>query len=502
MIADAAAMPGKPQKKMLHPVAIMLLIMLFAMALTYMLDSGMFQRAGKLVVAGTYHVLPKERQLSDVLYSPPHGKSAAPASLVSTLAAIPKGLSQSADLIFMVMIIGGMFGIIRKSRAIDAGIDRLLEVTRGNVYWLTPLLMIALACGSTFLGLISEYLVLIPVVVLLAERLELPPLFGVGLVLIAAKIGYIASITNPLALNITQPLLALPALNGVGLRVFVFCLYLALGIGYMLFQVRKMSAARRPSAGHAPYTAENTEQQQKNHSSGAPARLTGAGASSPVPAAAGTRLANRHLALLCVLGASIVALIYGVNRYNWHSRDLSTFYLAVAIVSALIAGLPLRDSCDAFLDGMKGMVLAGLLIGLAAAINIVLRDSMVLDTVIYKLSSLADGHSTTFAAQGMMFVEMILDVLVPSTSGKAAMSIPILGPIGQLAGIGKQSIVQAFLFGNGLTNMITPTSGMLLAFLAAGKVNLLEWLKFILPLFLLLAVLSLAIMAYAISVGY
>jgi uncharacterized ion transporter superfamily protein YfcC len=147
-------------------------------------------------------------------------------------------------------------------------------------------------------------------------------------------------------------------------------------------------------------------------------------------------------------------------------------------------------------------VLAGLLIGLAAAINIVLRDSLVLDTVIYKLSSLADGHSTSFAAQGMMFVEMILDVLVPSTSGKAAMSIPILGPIGQLAGIGKQSIVQAFLFGNGLTNMITPTSGMLLAFLAAGKVNLLEWLKFILPLFVLLAVLSLAIMAYAISVGY
>ncbi|MBV6305784.1 YfcC family protein [Candidimonas humi] len=499
MIADAAK-PAKPQKKMLHPVAIMLLIMLFAMALTYVLDSGMFQRSGKLVVAGTYHVLPKERHLSDVLYSSPHGKSAVPASLVSTLAAIPKGLSQSADLIFMVMIIGGMFGIIRKSRAIDAGIDRLLEVTRGNVYWLTPLLMIALACGSTFLGLISEYLVLIPVVVLLAERLDLPPLFGVGLVLIAAKIGYIASITNPLALNITQPLLGLPALNGVGLRVFVFCLYLAVGIAYMLYQVRRMSAARRLSAGNAPDGTETT-QPQESPAPGASAQSAVARAPNP-RVAAGTRLAGRHLALLCVLGASIVALIYGVNRYNWHSKDLSTFYLAVAIISALIAGLPLRDSCEAFLDGMKGMVLAGLLIGLAAAINIVLRDSLVLDTVIYKLSSLADGHSTSFAAQGMMFVEMILDVLVPSTSGKAAMSIPILGPIGQLAGIGKQSIVQAFLFGNGLTNMITPTSGMLLAFLAAGKVNLLEWLKFILPLFVLLAVLSLAIMAYAISVGY
>ncbi|UHL65444.1 YfcC family protein [Paralcaligenes sp. KSB-10] len=460
----------KPEKKMLHPVAIMLLIMLFAMALTYVLDSGSFQRQGKLVIAGTYQVIPKARHFSDVLVGAAHssGKEAAPASLVSTLATIPQGLSQAADLIFMVMIIGGMFGIIRKSEAIDTGIDRLLELTRGNVYWLTPLLMLALACGSTFLGLISEYLVLIPVVVLLAERLSLPPLFGVGLVLIAAKIGYIASITNPLALNITQPLLGLPALNGVGLRVFVFVLYLAIGIAYMLFYVRR----------------------------------AGTSASPVQHAGAGRPLGGRHLAILSVLGISVLGLIYGVNQYNWHSKDLSTFYLVVAIISALIAGLPLRDACEAFLTGMKGMVLAGLLIGLASAINIVLKDSLVLDTVIYKLSSMAEGHSTSFAAQGMMFVEMILDVLVPSTSGKAAMSIPILGPIGQLSGIGKQSIVQAFLFGNGLTNMITPTSGMLLAFLAAGKVNFIEWLKFILPLVLILTVLSLAIMAYAISIGY
>ena len=470
MDISSPAVIKKSEKKMLHPVAIMLLIMLFAMALTYVLDSGSFQRQGKLVVAGTYQVIPKTRHFSDVLISGVHSsrKEAAPASLVSTLATIPQGLSQAADLIFMVMIIGGMFGIIRKSEAIDAGIDRLLELTRGNVYWLTPLLMLALACGSTFLGLISEYLVLIPVVVLLAERLSLPPLFGVGLVLIAAKIGYIASITNPLALNITQPLLGLPALNGVGLRVFVFVLYLAIGIAYMLFYVRRTGTTVNP--------------------------VQHAGAGQP--------LSRRHLAILSILGVSVLGLIYGVNQYNWHSKDLSTFYLAVAIVSALVAGLPLRDACEAFLTGMKGMVLAGLLIGLASAINIVLKDSLVLDTVIYKLSFIAEGHSTSFAAQGMMFVEMILDVLVPSTSGKAAMSIPILGPIGQLSGIGKQSIVQAFLFGNGLTNMITPTSGMLLAFLAAGKVNFIEWLKFILPLVLILTVLSLGIMAYAVSVAY
>ena len=147
------------------------------------------------------------------------------------------------------------------------------------------------------------------------------------------------------------------------------------------------------------------------------------------------------------------------------------------------------------------MVLAAILVGLAKSVEIILRDSLVLDSVIAFLSRGAEGQPRIIAAQAMLGVEMIIDVFIPSTSGKAAVTMPILGPIGQLAGVSGQVIVQAFLFGNGLTNMVTPTSGMLLAYLAAGKVGYGEWLRFVLPLVLLLTLLSVAALAAAVLLG-
>ena len=453
----------------LHPVAMMLAIILMAIGLTYALDSGEFQRNEKLVVPGTYRVIEKERGMHALLL-PAQPKSTAerayPASIFSAFSAIPDGLAKSAPLVFMVMFIGGMFGVLRKSGALDAGIDRLLGLTKGNVYWLTPVLMFAIACGSTFLGLISEYLVIIPMMLILAERLSLSPLFATALVTIAAKIGYLASVTNPLALVIAQPIVHVPLLSGAGLRLAVFVVFLAIGIAYLLLYVRRTG-----------YT---------------------------VPAGIGNtaRLAPRHFAVLCVVAASIVVLVIGTSAWRWGDTQLGTFYIFEGMIIAAVACMPLRSACDAFVEGMKGMMLAGLLIGLAKAIEIVLHDSMVLDTVIYHLASIVEGRGRVFAAEGMILVQMVLDVLIPSTSGKAAISMPILGPIGHLSGVSGQSVVLAFLFGNGLTNMITPTSGMLLAYLAAGRVGYTAWLRFVLPLVALLTLLAIVTMMIAVAINY
>jgi uncharacterized ion transporter superfamily protein YfcC len=359
-----------------------------------------------------------------------------------------------------------MFGVLRKSGALDAGIDRLLGITKGNVYWLTPVLMVAIACGSTFLGLISEYLVIIPMMLILAERLGLTPLFATALVTIAAKVGYLASVTNPLALVIAQPIVHVPILSGAGLRLAVFVVFLAAGIAYLLLYVKR--------SGYTP-------PQQHDH---------------------GARLSPRHLAVLAVIGASILVLVVGTSTWHWGDTQLGAFYIVEGMVIAAVTGMHMRTACDAFVDGMKGMMLAGLLIGLAKAIEIILHDSLVLDTVIYHLAAIVEGRSRIFAAEGMVLVQMVLDVLIPSTSGKAAISMPILGPIGHLAGVSGQSVVLAFLFGNGLTNMITPTSGMLLAYLAAGRISYSAWLRFILPLFAVFTLLAMATMIIAVAIGY
>ncbi|HWX02101.1 YfcC family protein [Collimonas sp.] len=460
---------GHGNSRMLHPVAMMLLIMLVAVGLTYILDSGQFQRQAKLVVPGTYQLIAKQRDLTSLLAASPaasNAQQAYPASLFSAMAAIPAGLAKSAPLIFMIMFIGGMFGVLRKSGALDAGIDRLLARTGGNVYLLTPVLMIAIAAGSTFLGLISEYLVIIPMMLILAQRLSLGTLYATALVAIAAKVGYLASVTNPLALVIAQPIVQVPLLSGAGLRLAVFVLFLAIGIAYLLYYVKRQ------------------------------------GYSLPADLSNGQRLSLSHRFVLTVVGASVIALVVGTSVWKWGDIQLGTFYIFEGIIIAIAAGMSVRTACDAFVEGMKGMMLAGLLIGLAKAIEIILHDSLVLDTVIYHLAAIVEGRGRLFAAEGMILVQMLLDVLIPSTSGKAAISMPILGPIGHLSGVSGQSVVLAFLFGNGLTNMVTPTSGMLLAYLATGKVGYGAWLRFILPLFAIFTVLAMAFMAFAVYSGY
>ena len=194
-------------------------------------------------------------------------------------------------------------------------------------------------------------------------------------------------------------------------------------------------------------------------------------------------------------------MVYGAQALGWGNAELSAMYIFLALAIGAIGGLDARTVANGFLEGMRAMVLAAILVGLAKSVEIILRDSLVLDSVIAFLSRAAEGQPRVIAAEAMLAVEMIIDVFIPSTSGKAAVTMPILGPIGQLAGVSGQVIVQAFLFGNGLTNMVTPTSGMLLAYLAAGKVGYGEWLRFVLPLVLLLTLLSVAALTAAVLLG-
>ncbi len=472
---DASPRPEhKPHGKMLHPVVMMIWVLAAAVALTWLVDSGRYARNGKLVVPGTYQVVPKATSLA-TLVAPAVSKStpqlAMPASLVSAFVAVPGGLVKNAPLIVMVMFVGGMFGVMRRTGVVDAGIDRLLQLTGNDVYLLTPLLMILIGLGSTLLGFISEYLVIIPMVMVIAKRLGLSNLFAVALVALAAKIGYIASVTNPLALALAQPLVGVPLFSGVALRAAVFAVYLALGILYLLHHVKRSGYRRERAKALA-------------HAHGV------------------ARLSVRHQATLALLAAAVAMLVFGTRELKWGNVELAAFYAFVAIAAAAIGGLDSRSAADAFVDGMKSMMLAALLMGLAASVELLLQNSLVLDTLIHLFTQLANGQSPVWVANGLMAVQMVLDVFIPSVSGKAAVSMPIIGPIAQLSGVSGQTSVLAFVLGGGLTNLVTPTSGMLLAYLATARVDFGAWLRFVLPLFALLLALSCGVLAFAVRIGY
>jgi len=475
--AEAAHHDTREQrpKKMLHPILVMICVLLAALAVTYLVDAGTFERQGKLVVPGTYQVVPKQASLG-ALFAPVVVKrdteQAQPASLVSLFVAIPGGLVKNAPLIVMVMFVGGMFGVMKRTGVIDAGIDHLLRATSGNIYIVAPVLMLLLGLGSTLLGFASEYIVIIPLVMVLTQRLQLSNLVAVAIVTVSSKIGYLASVTNPLSLGVAQPIAGVPLFSGISLRAAIFILFSVLGILHLMLHVRRsgyrVAAARQR-------VSENVH----------------AGSIS-IP----------QRATLAVLAGATVMLIVGTREPHWHHQELAAFYVFVSLVIAVVGRLPSREAADAFIDGMKSMVLAALMIGLAASVELILGNSLVLDTVIHFFTNLVHGHAPALVANGLMVVEMGLDIFIPSASGKAAVSMPIIGPIAHLSGVSAQTAVLAFLLGGGLTNLVTPTSGILLAYLATARVGFMEWLRFILPLFLLLLLLGAGTMCLAVYTGY
>jgi uncharacterized ion transporter superfamily protein YfcC len=470
-VENAAQAPATNERRIPHAVVMMMMIIVAAVALTYVVPAGEYQRTpAGLVVPGSFHTVAKSYVDVFTLTSKREKGVAYPARPVVIVSSIPAGMTRSAALIFMILFIGGMFGVLQQTGALEAGIERLLVLTRGNAKILVPIVMILLAAGSTFLGLISEYLVVIPMALLLSERLGYDALFGTAMVTIAAKIGYLTSVTNPLALAIAQPMVGVPVFSGAGFRAVTFAVFLPIGIWYLL---RRCHPVR--------------DVELLQHSANAPAdRL---------------RLSGRQVLVLVVLLGAIATMILGVQRLAWGSPELAAMYIAVSIVIAIVGGSSSREASQAFVRGMQGMMLAGLLVGLAAAVELILRDGMILDSIVAYLARSVEGKPPVIVANLMMLMQMAIDVFIPSTSGKAAVTMPILGPIGQLAGVSGQVTVQAFLFGNGLMNTLTPTSGMLLAYLATGKISFGRWIRFILPLAAGLFALCIVSLAIAVATG-
>ncbi|MFG6667779.1 YfcC family protein [Halomonas sp. HNIBRBA4712] len=452
-------------KERFHPAVILMAIVLIAVAMTYIFDSGVFEREGKSIVPGTYQVLEKSRSAWQLFGVSDASAQASPVGLMDALLSIPLAIDERAGMIFMVLFIGGMFGVLNRSGAIESGLERMLTVTRGNIYLLIPPMMIVFSMGSTFLGMAKEYLLVIPMVVAMVERLGMSRLMGLAIVAIPVKVGYLASITNPYALPIAQPLVGVPVFSGMGMRVFVFVLFMSVGVLFMLNAIRKQ--------GHS-FDLQSLS-------------------TSLV-------LSTRHKLILGVLALGVAFLVYASQTWHWKYEHLSAYYLALGIVFAILAGLSPSETAVAFVDGMKKVLIAGVLIALATSVAMILEQGKVLDTIVYLLAGLVGDNNASFAAYGMFVSQLIIDVLIPSTSGQAAVTMPILGPLGQLSGVDPHTTVLAFLLGNGLTNIITPTSSGLLIFLAAAQVGWGQWAKFILPLWLLLCALSLAVLYISLQV--
>ncbi len=463
-MTQSNATAAKSKLGLMHPLVVMVFVVCIAALATYVLPAGHFLHHDKFIVAGTYHEIAKKNDLS-ALFSPTSpslsDKPARAASIVSLFTCLPGGLLKAINLIIMVLCSGGMFQTLRRTGAIDKGIEVLLARTSGNSYLLACSLLIVLACASTFLGTLMEYLLIIPIVSIVGDRLGLPKMFAMAVVGIAAKIGFAASVTNPYALTVAQPLAGVPVFSGIGLRLTLFVIFLTMSMAYVVFHLRR-------------WKPRTEEQVHEVHN-----------------------LSPRQILVLLTLLFAGVGIVLGTKTWAWGGLELAACYIALAVGISVVAGLTPGDAAEAFLGGMQAMMLGALMVGMAASAELLLSNSQVMDTIIAMVTRLAQNPSAPVVANALMGVEMLLDIVIGSISGKAALSIPILLPVAHLNGISGQVTVMAFVLGGGLMNMVTPTCGPLLAFLAAARVSYVSWIKFILPLWLALCLVAVAALSLA-----
>lgn len=470
-----------------HVFVLLTLVTALAAAATWIVPSGQYRRETRViegrertvVVPGTFVPLPKAYSAAGALVGgeAPEGR-AMPASLLGFLSAVPRGLEQAADIVFFIFVIGGAFGILQRTGTIPAAIRALLERFGHSAPLLTVLLMLVIAAGGSTLGMGEEFIPLVPVFLVIANRLGYDRLYGLALVLLAAFVGFAAATTNPFTVNIAQGIAELPLNSGIGLRIAFFAVAMSVTVLYLL----RYGARVRASA--------------------AASLLYGDAEPMPDDTLDAHAFTGRHRLTLVLCGAIFAAILWGVQALGWWLNDMAGGFFLMGIVAAAACRLSPAGAVQAFVKGLEDMVVPALVVGFARAITVVLTDGRIMDTLIHSAATVLSGASLYVAIEGMFVFQSTLNVLIPSGSGQAAVTMPLMAPLADVLGLTRQAAVLAFQFGDGLSNMVIPTSGTLMAMLAMARIPYATWLRFALPLFLMLSGIAAVFLAVAVAIGY
>ncbi len=472
--------------KMPHVFALLTGVVLVCSIFTYLITSGKYEREEKkvgtltrnVVVPGTYKELPKHITPQGVILGDEQEGKASPVSLFGFLSAIPRGMEKAADIIFFIFIIGGVFGILQRTGTIMAFIQKLLNIFGKSSTLLVIILMIAVAIGASTLGMGEEFLPLIPLFLIVSKKLGYDRVFGVGIVWLAAEIGFAAATTNPFTVQIAQGIAEIPLNSGIGFRLVFFVITLLVGIIFLLRYGAKIK--KDPSKSIMPDDDFSLSELSFEK----------------------IEFKKYHL-MIMIMGIGLFAfIIYAVQTFGWWINEMAGAFFLMGILAVIISRMSLSDASDAFVKGMKEMVVAALVVGFARGVQVVLQDGQILDTIIYSAATTLQNFHQFIAAGGMLVFQTSLNFFIPSGSGQAAVTMPLMAPISDLIGITRQTAVFAFTCGDGFSNMIIPTSGILMAVLSLAKVPYTKWLKFVFPLFAILFLLSIIFLILAVIIQY
>lgn len=457
----------EPRLRVPHTLILLAAMIVMAWLLTWVLPAGSFDTtttdAGRqVVVPDTWHTIDDAPELSPI----------------TILTVIPRALADAQGVIFFVLIVGGVLGVVRATGTLDAALGRMLERfgNRSSTLILGGMLIFGIA-SSTF-GMAVEYIALIPILITLCRGLRIDTIAAVGTVAAGYGVGYGAAAINPFTVLVAQDVAGLAPGSGLALRLVIFLPLLAIAFHHVWRYAQRVQADPRASLVHDIPAAQ-------------PPELT----EHPT-------LERRHLLVLGAMLATLVALVLGITLQGWYLTELSALFLALAVAAWMLGGLQADDAARAFGEGAAVMTMTALLVGFARGIGLMLEDGEVLHTIVHYLSLPLSMVGPELAAVGMLAVQSMLNLFIPSGSGQAFVTMPLMAPIGDIVGVSRQVAVLAFQFGDGFMNIIVPTNAVLMGMLGVAGIPYDRWLRFIWPLVVKLLAAAALILVVAVWIDY
>jgi uncharacterized ion transporter superfamily protein YfcC len=437
------------------PLVLLLACVLLAAVASWVLPAGVFDRVedpetGRMVVVpGTYHEV-----------------DPTPVGPFQAFVALPLGMAEAADVIFLIFLIGGAFTVVDESGTLRRTIGSLVRALRGQDVLIVPIVSLFFAIGGITENMAEEIVALVPVILLLAARVGFTPLVAVAMSAGAAAVGAAFSPINPFGVLVAQGVADLPPTSGWEFRSAVLGVALAAWIAMTMRYAVKTRMAPQTITGEAEAT-----------------------------------LMTRDVLVLAIVAATFAVAVWGMLGRGWDFNSLSATFFIMGLLVGLVSAMGVDGTVKAYVKGFREMAYAALLIGVARAISVVLAEGQIIDTLVYALFQPLEHLPALVSAIGMTVAHALVHVPVPSNSGQAVLTMPILVPLSDLLGLSRQVTVLAYQYGGVLTDLITPTNGALMAVLAAAGVRYEEWVKFAGPRYLGLVALGLLAITVAVAIG-
>ncbi len=440
------------------------LIILVA-ALTWIIPAGQYDRVmneevgREVAVPGTYEVVPPDPQgFVEVMLAPTAGFYD------------PDSYAANAiDVALFILFLGGFLGVMNATGAIDTGIRSAMRHLEGHEIWMLPILMTLFALGGTTYGMAEEtlafYAILIPVI--LAAGYD--AVTGVAIILVGAGIGVLGSTINPFATVIASNAASIPFTDGIVLRFILLVGGLLICILYVMWYARRVKADPSRSVVAKQWDAHR--------------RLFLKGQEDDIHSAT---LNTTQIIALVIFALTFAVMIWGVSSQGWWMARMGALFFGAAIVIGLVARLGEKRLTSSFVDGAKDLLGVALVVGLARGIVVIMEQGMIADTILHSAETSLGGLPELAFINLMFWIEVGMSFFVPSSSGLAVLSMPILAPLADFAGVGRDLVVTAYQSANGLVNLINPTFAVVVGGLAIGRVSYDRWLAFIWPLLLVL----------------